>query len=89
MGDIHGQLEDLLIIFEKAGLPSKSNPYVFNGDFVDRGDNGVEVMAIYFMFQILYPEPCVHQSRKSQGLSDQQAVWIRERGYAKVRPHHP
>ena len=43
-------------VFEKAGLPSKSNPYVFNGDFVDRGNNGVEVMAIYFMFQILYPD---------------------------------
>jgi serine/threonine-protein phosphatase with EF-hands len=56
VGDIHGQLEDLLMIFEKAGLPSDSNPYVFNGDFVDRGDNGVEVMAIYLMFQILYPD---------------------------------
>ncbi len=46
VGDIHGQLADLLYILDTSGMPSPTNRYIFNGDFVDRGPCGVEVMCI-------------------------------------------
>ncbi|RLN83713.1 hypothetical protein BBJ28_00005784 [Nothophytophthora sp. Chile5] len=56
IGDLHGQLDDLLLIFRENGLPSESNPYLFNGDFVDRGDRGVEIAVLIYLFKLLYPK---------------------------------
>lgn len=55
-GDIHGQFYDLMNIFSINGLPSATNPYLFNGDFVDRGSFSVECIFTLFGFKLLYPD---------------------------------
>ncbi|XP_024993722.1 serine/threonine-protein phosphatase 5-like isoform X2 [Cynara cardunculus var. scolymus] len=61
-GDVHGQFFDLLNIFELNGLPSEENPYLFNGDFVDRGSFSVEVILTLFAFKCMSPS-AIHLSR--------------------------
>lgn len=62
VGDIHGSLQDLAKIFEQCGWPGPGNTFIFNGDFVDRGDKGVEVIATLFALKIAQPEH-VHLNR--------------------------
>nr|XP_055056755.1 serine/threonine-protein phosphatase with EF-hands 2 [Misgurnus anguillicaudatus] len=54
-GDLHGQLEDLLLIFYKNGMPSLEKPYIFNGDYVDRGKDSIEILLTLFAFLLVYP----------------------------------
>ncbi|XP_031390771.1 serine/threonine-protein phosphatase 5 isoform X3 [Punica granatum] len=61
-GDVHGQYYDLLNIFELNGLPSEENPYLFNGDFVDRGSFSVEVILTLFAFKCMSPS-AIHLAR--------------------------
>lgn len=55
-GDTHGQFYDVCNIFSINGLPSESNPYLFNGDFVDRGSFSFEVVMTLFAMKLVYPE---------------------------------
>lgn len=56
VGDLHGQLGDLLYILDNAGFPSSNHKFVFNGDFVDRGLEGVEIMCILLTLLIATPD---------------------------------
>src|SRR3989338_3941206 len=55
VGDLHGQLKDLLVILEKNGRPRPGHLYLFNGDLVDRGAYGVEVCFVVFAFALALP----------------------------------
>ena len=61
-GDIHGQLLSMLGLFHTYGYPESSSGvldltrFIFNGDFVDRGPNSLEVVALLFALKILHPD---------------------------------
>lgn len=55
-GDIHGQYYDLMNIFKINGNPSEENPYLFNGDFIDRGSFSVEVIMLMIAWKVCFPQ---------------------------------
>ncbi|EAX95950.1 Ser/Thr protein phosphatase, putative [Trichomonas vaginalis G3] len=55
VGDTHGQFQDLCYIFDQFGYPSADNPYLFNGDYVDRGSMGVEILLTLLCWKVAEP----------------------------------
>jgi len=62
VGDLHGQFADLLHIFDTYGHPAEDTWYLFNGDFVDRGQFAVEVVLTLVILKSTYPK-AIHLNR--------------------------
>lgn len=55
VGDIHGNLDDLIRIFQRYRYPPLAR-YVFLGDYVDRRSYSLETFVLLFTLQRLFPE---------------------------------
>ena len=58
VGDLHGNLIDLLRIFSHHGYPPQSN-YIFLGDYIDRGAFSLETIILLIAIKCQYPQHIV------------------------------
>jgi len=77
-GDLHGQLTDMLSAFRTFNYPHReaggdlsTTSYIFNGDFVDRGKHGLEIVTILFALKVCHPDKVMlvrgnHETRGMQ-----------------------
>lgn len=91
VGDMHGCFETLIRLFEgdaESGIPptgypsdivdGKRNVYIFNGDLVDRGGSGYQIVFALSLLVVAYPD-CVYINRGNHesemfGLSTQGGI---------------
>lgn len=93
VGDLHGHLKDLVHILETNGFPSSSNLYFFNGDFVDRGGMGLEVVVTIFLLKIMFPKFVFmnrgnHEDRSQNEFYNREASGYWVRGQPLVKAAH-
>jgi len=65
VGDLHGQYDDLAMLFDEpllADYPSPYNQFVFNGDMVNRGPMSAETIVTILFCNLLLPN-AVHVLR--------------------------
>jgi serine/threonine-protein phosphatase PP1 catalytic subunit len=56
VGDIHGQFQDLLRMFNLCGAPSQDNPFLFLGNYVDHGKSSLETMCLLMAYKLKFPD---------------------------------
>ncbi|GFY87663.1 serine/threonine phosphatase 7 [Actinidia rufa] len=55
VGDVHGQLHDVIFLLRDAGFPADDRVFVFNGDYVDRGAWGLETFLLLLAWKVSMP----------------------------------
>ncbi|KAH0785809.1 Ser/Thr protein phosphatase [Histomonas meleagridis] len=56
IGDIHGNIRDLIRIFNYCQPKPPGSKFLFLGDYVDRGEYSVEVILLLLAMALRYPE---------------------------------
>ncbi|XP_002300541.3 serine/threonine-protein phosphatase 7 isoform X2 [Populus trichocarpa] len=56
VGDVHGQLHDVMFLLQDAGFPFEDRFFVFNGDYVDRGAWGLETFLLLLAWKVFLPQ---------------------------------
>ncbi|XP_020268237.1 serine/threonine-protein phosphatase 7 isoform X2 [Asparagus officinalis] len=56
VGDVHGQIHDVMFLLEDAGFPTEERMFVFNGDYVDRGAWGLETFVLLLAWKVFLPD---------------------------------
>jgi hypothetical protein len=54
VGDIHGNIEDLVRIFTAVGCPPYVK-YLFVGDYLDRRKYAIKVLILFYSLKVLFP----------------------------------
>jgi protein phosphatase len=54
VGDLHGNLHELIIIFRQFEIPPENN-FIFLGDYIDRGNFSIETVTFVFLMKIYFP----------------------------------
>jgi hypothetical protein len=55
VGDLHGQLRDFLTILRMEGFPNERKVFIWNGDFVDRGNHSTQVLLLLYAMKLAWP----------------------------------
>lgn len=87
VGDIHGQLNDLLWVLHVQGPPSPNGTqYLFNGDFVDRGEFGIEVLTLVCTMKCAWPGAVFLNRGNHENLSANVTYGFARECHAKYDP---
>jgi hypothetical protein len=56
VSDFHGDIDSVLTIFDKVGIPSSQNPFIVIGDLLDKGEHSVELLILFCLMKQENPD---------------------------------